>query len=55
MNDYVKMLKKINDDIDYIELEILRKKLELTYQEKLLEKANIKKRRLLNDFKNSPR
>ena len=55
MNDYVKLLKKYNDEIDNIELEILKKKLELTYQQKLLQKANIKKRRLLNDFNNHPR
>ena len=55
MNDYVKLLKQYNDEIDNIELEILKKKLELTYQQKLLQKANIKKRRLLNDFNNHPR
>lgn len=55
MSDYVKLLKQYNDEIDKIELEILKKKWELSFQQKLLQKAHIKKRRLLNDFNNSPR
>tara|TARA_R110000823_G_scaffold247206_1_gene371025 strand:- start:521 stop:691 length:171 start_codon:yes stop_codon:yes gene_type:complete len=54
MNDYLKKLDKYNEEIDEIELLILKKKLELTYQEKLLKKIEQRKRKLLTSYnKNS--
>ena len=50
MNDYLKKLDKFNCEIDEIELLILKKKLELTYQERLLQKLNLRKRKLLSSY-----
>ena len=53
MNDYLKKLDKLNCEIDEIDLLILKKKLELTYQEKLLQKLTLRKRKLLSSYNSS--
>ena len=50
MNDYTKKLDKYNTEIEELELLILKKKLELTYQENLLKKIELRKRKLLTSY-----